>query len=331
MLAAVSGGHRPDPSVVGVQDGDAMAGKSGDELGLGAGDPLDAAEAIGVGGGHRGDDADGRWSNRGQPGDLTEAAHAHLQHEHLAAVVGTEHGDWQALLVVEAALVGDDVATGADGCSGEILGGRLADAAGDADDDGVESMGGPRGDVEQCLRRVGDLHRRQPGRQRVGGASRRQRRRRAGGCGHGDEVVTVTFADDGDEELTAADRPCVERRAVELTIVADVASPCRCGDVGDAKPHAGQNDVGRQIADCLGHESDQQRFSERLVYGPLSDRRETGGRSGRRRATARRRTWHRSASHRIRRPHRRPSVPVSPWGRGAWPAPRASVKLPVMS
>ena len=163
MLAAVSVGHRPDPLVVGVQDGDAVAGQGGDELGLGAGDPLDAAEAIGVGGGHRGDDADGRWRNRAQPGDLAEAAHPHLQHEHLAAVVGAEHGDRQALLVVEAALVGDDAATGADRGGGEILGGRLADAAGDADDDGVEATGAPRGEVEQCLRRVGDLDRRQSG------------------------------------------------------------------------------------------------------------------------------------------------------------------------
>jgi hypothetical protein len=55
-----------------------------------------------------GDDADVGLPDRGEPGDLAEPAHAHLQHQHLGVVRRAEDRHRQALLVVEAALVGGD-------------------------------------------------------------------------------------------------------------------------------------------------------------------------------------------------------------------------------
>ena len=92
-----------------------VGGQRLDELGLGPGDAVDAADALGVRRGDRRDDADVRPGDVAQPADLAEAAHAHLQHEHLGVVRRAEDGHRQALLVVEAALVGGHAPAGADG------------------------------------------------------------------------------------------------------------------------------------------------------------------------------------------------------------------------
>ena len=79
----VSAAHRPNPLVVGVEDRQAMCRQRLDELRLGPGHAVDPAEPGGVGGGDGRDDADRRRGDRAEPGDLPEAAHSHLQHEHV--------------------------------------------------------------------------------------------------------------------------------------------------------------------------------------------------------------------------------------------------------
>ena len=110
----------------------------------------------------------------GQAGDLAEPAHPHLQHQHVDVVGRPQHGDREALLVVERAIVGGDPPTGADRRRHEVLRRRLAHAAGDADHGGGgrESAARPRRQIHQGRSRVGDLDRR--GRHRHIGGSCRQ-------------------------------------------------------------------------------------------------------------------------------------------------------------
>ena len=115
-----------------------VAGSAVDELGLGAGDALDAAQPFGVRGGDRRDDTDVGPADGAQAGDLAEPAHAHLEDQHLGVVRGTEDRHREPLLVVEAALVGGHPPRGADRRRDEVLGARLAHAAGDPDDGRVE-------------------------------------------------------------------------------------------------------------------------------------------------------------------------------------------------
>ena len=91
------------------------AGSASTSSRLGPRHAVDAADPFGVGAADRGDHADVGPGDVAQPGDLAEAAHAHLQHEHLGVVGRAEDRDRQALLVVEAALVGRDPPAGADG------------------------------------------------------------------------------------------------------------------------------------------------------------------------------------------------------------------------
>ena len=164
-----------------------VAGSASTSSPLARATPVDAADALGVRRRDGRDDADVGAADGAQAGDLAEAAHAHLEHEHLGVVGRAEDRDRQALLVVEAALVGGDPPAGADGGAHEVLGARLADAAGDADDGGGEPVARPRRQRPSARRRC-----RRPrstgiavstGRrgQRRGRRRRRPRRRRSRG------------------------------------------------------------------------------------------------------------------------------------------------------
>ncbi len=208
------------------------------EFRFGPGHAVDPAEPRGVGCGDCGDDADRRRGDAAQAGDLPEAAHAHLQHEHVDAIGSVEDGHGQALLVVVAALVGGHAAPGTDGRGGEILGRRLSDAAGDAEDDGLEPAGAPRRQVDQRPGGVDDFDRRDAGSPCRSGALRCQRCRGAGTRRVGDEPVTVAIGDQRHEEVATPQRAGVERRSIDLDVIADERSFGRCRDVGCAEPHA---------------------------------------------------------------------------------------------
>ena len=114
-----------------------------------------------------------------------------------------------------------DPASGADGGAHEVLRARLADAARDADDGGVEAAARPRRQRHQRGGGVGDLDDRDRRVDRPG----RERRRGAACGGRGDEVVAVARGDERHEQLARAQRAGVERGPVDLDVGARAA--CR--------------------------------------------------------------------------------------------------------
>jgi len=126
--------HLADELVVAVEDRDPVGRERLDQLALRPRHAGDVADPLGVRTGDAGDDAHVRPTDRAEPRDLTEAAHAHLEDHHGGVVGRVEDGGRQALVVVEASLVRPRrCGPGECGC-GEILRARLADGAGDADD-----------------------------------------------------------------------------------------------------------------------------------------------------------------------------------------------------
>ena len=71
-------------------------------------------------------------ATRAQPGDVPRAAGAHLQHEEAGVLVGVEHGERQADVVVVRAGRADGRTGGGEHLAEEVLGRGLAGGAGDA-------------------------------------------------------------------------------------------------------------------------------------------------------------------------------------------------------
>jgi len=84
------GAHRSHPEVVDVEQREAVGGQRCDQLRLRSRDAFDATHALTVRLGDACHDADGGPRNGAQLGDLTEPAHAHLQHQHLGELGGVE-------------------------------------------------------------------------------------------------------------------------------------------------------------------------------------------------------------------------------------------------
>ncbi len=229
-----AGGHRRDPLVVGVEDRRAGGRQGFDELALRGGDALDAADALGVRRRHRRHDPDVGPTDGAEAGDLAEAAHAHLEHEDLGVGRGGEDRHRQALLVVEAALVGGHPPAGADGRPHEVLGARLADAAGDADDRGCEPIARPRRQRHQRGAGVGDLDDRDRRVERTSRPASLQRRRRPRRRRTRDRRArrrAARTAGPGSSERESNDAPSTSTSGPRSV------PPVACGHVGCPDPH----------------------------------------------------------------------------------------------
>jgi len=123
-----------------------MVGQGTHQLGLGLGDALDAAQALEMRRPHIGDHPYRRLSDGAQGRDLAQGIHPHLQHG--AAVLGLQAGEseGQANLVIVVALALERGHPPTHDGSDCLLGRRLADATGHADDQhvGASHAPGPR-------------------------------------------------------------------------------------------------------------------------------------------------------------------------------------------
>ena len=84
------------------------------------------------------DDADVRLADGGEVGDLAEAAHGRLEHQHLGPGRRGEDLQRHADVGVEVRARGDDAPVGGEQRRDQLLGGGLADRAGDRDHPGAE-------------------------------------------------------------------------------------------------------------------------------------------------------------------------------------------------
>ena len=129
---------RVEQRLVGRDDRGAAGPQAGDQLGLGRGHALDAAEQFEVDGADVDDHADVRLGDRRQLGDLARAAHRHLEHEHLGPRRRAEDGQRQPDLGVEVRAVATTRRCGASIAASSVLRRRLARRPGDPDDLGAE-------------------------------------------------------------------------------------------------------------------------------------------------------------------------------------------------
>ena len=102
-----------------------------DEFALGDGDPLGAAELAEVRGADVEHHADAGPGDPAEPGDVPGAAGAHLQHEEAGLLVGAEHGERQADVVVVGPGRADRRPRGGQHLAEQVLGRGLAGGAGD--------------------------------------------------------------------------------------------------------------------------------------------------------------------------------------------------------
>ena len=123
---------------------------------------------------------------------------------------------------------------GADGGQHEVLGARLADAAGDADHGGREAIARPRRQRHQGGRRC-----RRPRSTVIDVSTGRDARVAGGAGGHrgGDELVAVALGDERHEQLAREQRSGVERGAVEVDVGAAQRATGGSGHVGCPDPH----------------------------------------------------------------------------------------------
>jgi hypothetical protein len=206
---------------VGV-DGGARRGEGGEQLALGAGDLVDAAQALQVDGADVDDHAHLGLGDAGQVGDLAAGRHAHLDDG--VAVLGpeAEEGEGEAEVVVEVALgpVHPLLAGRRREHAGhQLLGGGLAVGAGDADD--AQAAGGERAAVRAGQAAEGGDgvvyldDRDVTGQREVGGAAAGDHQ--AGGAredGLGGEVVpVVALAADGEPQAAGQDGAPVDGHA----------------------------------------------------------------------------------------------------------------------
>jgi hypothetical protein len=194
-------GHAGHPRVVGVEHGHAVGRQRAHETGLLLAHAVERAEELGV---HRGDgrhDRHRRLRQRGQRGDLTAGVGADLQHRGLVLGAQAQQRQRQPPLVVERALRLEHVPARGHHAGGQLLGRRLAVAAGHGDHRDGEARAVERGQPAQRLRGVLDEHQRHVGRHVVGQRVDDEARGAARG-GVGEERVTVqAMAVDGEEGL----------------------------------------------------------------------------------------------------------------------------------
>jgi hypothetical protein len=161
-----------------------------------------------------GDHGDVGRGDAGEGPDLAGRAHAHLEDGRLVGRIEPEERQGQAEGVVVVPLGPEDPEPGSQERGRELLGRRLADAAGHADDldrpadqdlpgQGLESLHRVP-DQDEAEGRIGDRDR--PADDGTGGA--------APGRG-GDEIVSVAPARDGEEQAARGDRPRIEAVAAE--------------------------------------------------------------------------------------------------------------------
>ena len=219
------------------EHGGAAGRERGDERGLLGGDRLHRAHLLEVDGAQGGDDPHLGLGDPGELGDLPAPAHAHLEHEHLGADGRAEDRQRQPDLGVEVALVGDDAELLAEHRAQEILGRRLADAAGDADDRAGQGAAPVAGQALQRVERV--VRREDHG--VVGGLGVAGADEHAPGAGGerllGEGSAVGVLAGQPDEEVAGADRAGVDRHAARHAVARALrggAVDRRPRDLGDA-------------------------------------------------------------------------------------------------
>ncbi len=180
------GGHGRHAGVVGVQDGRAVGRERLDQLALGPGHLVQAAELPGVRVAHVQHRAVAGRGDTAQVGDVPGSAGRQLEHQVPGRGVGAEHGQRQAELVVERPGGRDRGAQALGQLGGQVLGGGLARGPGDARDprrgQRVDHVPGQRGQGGRDVGHQDRGHRHGPGSQ----CRHRPRRHGVGG-----EVVPV--------------------------------------------------------------------------------------------------------------------------------------------
>ncbi len=186
-------------------------------------------------------------------GDVADASGAHLEGQEARVGGGTQHGEWDADLVVLVALRPDRPSRRREHLGEEVLGAGLALRAGEGDHgrgQGVEDVA------------------REPPRARTGsstttvGAPVGRPAEHAGGArgeGAGDEVVPVdVLADDGDEQPARDGRPGVDE------------GRCRDDGAGGVVVHLSPDD-GRDLGQAQGdHRRSSARATSRSSNGSTS-------------------------------------------------------------
>ena len=123
--------------------------QAGHELRLGRGDRLDRPHELEMDGRDGGDEADVGLGDRGELGDLTRSAHAHLEHERLGPGGRLEHRHGQPDLGVEVLAVRDRAQALGEHRGQDVLRRGLAHRAGDPDHGAAQGAPPPGGEALQ--------------------------------------------------------------------------------------------------------------------------------------------------------------------------------------
>ena len=233
VLAAVGVEQR---LAMGQHRGGARA-QPGDELGLGGGDRLHAAQQLEVDGPDVDDHADVGLGDPRQLGDLAAAAHRHLEHEHLGPGRRAEDGERQADLRVEVLGGGDDAPVRREHPGEQVLRGGLARRPGDPDDLRAQAPAPGGGEAAERAERVlgGEQRARLRAARRVGVARRDEHAPRPGGQRLRREAPAVDVAAvQADEQVAGAGLARVDDDALGARGVRGRGDEARTGGLGDA-------------------------------------------------------------------------------------------------
>ena len=126
-----------------------VGGSARHELALGPGHALQVAEELHVCHGDAGHDADVGAGHLGQPRDVPHAAGAHLEDDPARVVGRVEEGQREAQLVVEGPLAGGVLEGRREAAVEKILGRRLPDRTGDADDPAVHAVARQQAEIHE--------------------------------------------------------------------------------------------------------------------------------------------------------------------------------------
>ena len=162
-----------------------------DQLGLGGGHVFDGADQLEVHRGDVGDDAHVRQRHPGQLADLPGAAHGHLHDGDLGVGLDLEQRERHADLVVQIGAGGHGARDRPQQRRQDVLGRRLAGAAGDADDLDAGAAADGAGQLLEGAQAVVDDDARRGRRQRRRGLGAHHDRRRAAGEGGRRVLVAV--------------------------------------------------------------------------------------------------------------------------------------------
>ncbi len=220
--------HVGDQRVVGVQHGGAARCEGLDDLALRLGDRLPRAELTEVGGA---DVEDGRHiggRDRTEVRDVADPAGAHLEGEEAGVGSGSQHGEWDADLVVAVALGPDRLPGGPEHLGEEVLGPGLALGARQREHGRLEYVDHVAREQPERADGIGDDHRRYAGRARA------EHPGRTGLDGRGGEAVPVdVLALHRDEEPTRHHGPTVDERRSGHGSGAAAVGDRAADDVGD--------------------------------------------------------------------------------------------------